>query len=458
MKSLLLDIAKDVRSRGGRALLVGGYVRDRLLGAESKDVDVEVFGLPLETLSEVLAGYGPLIEVGRAFGVLRVKGMDIDFSLPRKDSKTGAGHRGFDVATDPSLDFETAARRRDITINSMGFDPLTEEYLDPHGGRTDLERGVLRAIDPEHYPEDPLRGLRVAQFSARFEMNPDPELVELSSGLPLDEVAPERVFEELRKLLLKGKRPSLGLEFLRQSTLVRFFPELESLIGVQQDPIWHPEGDVWIHTMMVVDEAAKLRTGAPEDLGLMLGALCHDLGKPDVTEIVDDRVRSPGHDAHGTLATLRFLTRLRAPNLLSDQVEALVRHHLAPALFVQNNAGAKGYRRLARNLDAAGVNLTLLYAVARADHLGRTTDEALAREFPAGEVFLERAKRFLVDRQGPKDVVQGRHLIARGIEPGPQFREILDQCRELQDEHGWEDPEQLLDAVLAVTQGKEKKS
>ena len=458
MKSLLFDIAKDVRVRGGRALLVGGYVRDRLLGVESKDLDVEVFGLRLETLSEVLASYGPIIEVGRAFGVLRVKGLDIDFSLPRKDSKVGAGHRGFDVATDPQMNFETAARRRDITINSMGFDPLTEEYLDPHGGRADLKRGVLRATDPAHYAEDPLRGLRVAQFSARFEMSPDPNLIELSHGLPLNEVAPERVFEELRKLLLKGKRPSLGLEFLRQSTLVRFFPELESLIGVQQDPVWHPEGDVWTHTLMVIDEASKLRANTPDDLALMLGALCHDLGKPDVTEIVDDRVRSPGHDSHGTVATESFLTRLRAPNALSDQVKALVRHHLAPALFVQNNAGAKGYRRLARKLDAAGVNMTLLYAVARADHLGRTTDEALARQFPAGETFLERAKRFLVDRQGPKDVVQGRHLIARDIEPGPQFRDILDRCRELQDEHGWDDPEQLLDAVLNVAKGNKSKS
>ncbi len=289
MKSQIFDIAKDVRARGGRALLVGGYVRDRLLGLESKDVDIEVFGLPLETLSDILAEYGPIIEVGRAFGVLRVKGLDIDFSLPRRDSKVGAGHRGFDVATDPQLDFETAARRRDITINSMGLDPLTDEYLDPHGGRSDLERRVLRATDPEHYAEDPLRGLRVAQFSARFEMNPDTALIELSSGLRLDEVAAERVFEELRKLLLKGKRPSLGLEFLRQSTLVRFFPELESLIGVQQDPVWHPEGDVWVHSLHCMDAFASERTGDDrEDLIVGLAVLCHDLGKPATTVTEDD--------------------------------------------------------------------------------------------------------------------------------------------------------------------------
>ena len=376
------------------------------------------------------------------------KGLDVDFSLPRIDSKVGAGHRGFDVKTNPDLDFETAARRRDITINAIGFDPLTEAYLDPHGGRSDLEQGCLRATDPAHFAEDPLRGLRVAQFAARLEMTVDTELIELSHALPLNEVAPERVFEEFRKLLLKGRRPSLGFEFLRASTLIRFFPEIESLIGVQQDTVWHPEGDVWVHTMMVIDEAAKLRTDDPDDLALMLGALCHDFGKPDVTEVARERVRSPGHDSQGEPHTERFLTALRAPRALVEQVKALVRHHLAPALFIQNEARAKGYRRLARKLDTAGVNMTLLYLVARADHLGRTTEEAMARQFPAGEAFLERAKGFLVDRESRKDVVRGRHLIAHGIEPGPRFREILDHCRELQDEHGWEDPDRLLDAVL----------
>ena len=394
MNSQILDIANAVRARGGRALLVGGYVRDRALGIESKDVDIEVFGLTLESLAEILADYGTVIEVGRAFGVLRVKGLDIDFSLPRIDSKVGAGHRGFDVETNPDLDFETAARRRDISINAMGFDPRTNEYLDPHGGRADLDNRVLRATDPRQFPDDPLRGLRVAQFAARFEMYADPELLGLSSGLPLNEVAPERIFEELRKLLLKGRRPSIGFEFLRQSTLIRFFPEIEALIDVQQDAVWHPEGDVWIHTMMVIDEAAKLRANTAHELALMLGALCHDLGKPDVTEVVDDRVKSPGHDTRGISHTERFLERLRAPTALVEQVKALVQHHLAPAAFIHNKAGAKGYRRLARKLDAAGVDLTLLYLVARADYLGRTTAQALARQFPAGEAFLENAKKF----------------------------------------------------------------
>lgn len=444
----ILDIAEEIKREGGRALIVGGFVRDRLLGIESKDVDIEVFGLTLESLEQDLSRYGELIEVGRAFGVFKLKGLEADFSLPRTDSKTGRGHRGFDVQTDPSLDFETAARRRDLTINSIGFDPLTEEYLDPHDGRADLDLRVLRATDPAHFAEDPLRGLRVAQFAARFEMRPDAVLLALCAELDLSEVAPERIFTEFRKLLLKGTRPSLGFECLREARLIRFFPELEALIDVPQDPIWHPEGDVWVHTMMVIDEAAKLRQDDERDLALMLGALCHDLGKPAATEEINGRIRSHRHDSDGVMPTESFLARLRAPSELIRQVKALVQHHLAPALFVHDKAGAKAYRRLSRKLAAAGVNIALLTRVARADHLGRTTKEALARKFTAADAFLERAQQFLVEHEAPQDLVAGRHLVARGMKPGPHFGEILDRCRELQDEGEWEDAEKLLDAAL----------
>ena len=220
-------------------------MRDGLLGHASKDWDIEVFGLDLDALQAVLERFGRVIAVGRAFGVLRLAELDVDFSLPRRDSKVGPGHRGFDVEVDPTLDFETASRRRDLTVNSMGLDPLTEELLDPHGGRADLEAGTLRAVDAATFPEDPLRGLRVAQLSARLSMEPDAELVALCRRLDLSEVSPERILEEFRKLLLQGVRPSLGLAFLRESGLLRHFPELEALVGVPQDPAWHPEGDVW---------------------------------------------------------------------------------------------------------------------------------------------------------------------------------------------------------------------
>jgi tRNA nucleotidyltransferase (CCA-adding enzyme) len=448
MDPKLVEIARGIAADGGRALVVGGYVRDRLRGEESKDYDVEVFGLDLPALERALGRFGEVIAVGRAFGVLQIKGLTIDFSLPRRDSKVASGHKGFEVAFDPGLDFASAASRRDLTINSIGLDPLTGEILDPHAGRADLERRVLRATDASHFSEDPLRGLRVAQFAARFEFAIDPELERLCRALDLAELSAERVLGEWRKLLLKGVRPSLGLEFLRVTNLLRFTPELAALIGVPQDPEWHPEGDCWVHNQLVVDEAAKLRDGGPDDEALMFGALLHDVGKPPATVTEDGRVRSPSHDVRGVEIAAAFLERMRAPTDLVTCVGALVEHHLAPALFVKQGATAKAYRRLARKLGAAGASVELLLRVARADHLGRTTDEAVRRVFPAGDEFLARARELTIEREAPRDAVLGRHLIARGMKPGVEFGAILERCREVQDETGWSDPERILRRVL----------
>jgi tRNA nucleotidyltransferase (CCA-adding enzyme) len=447
----MLAFAAAIAAAGGRAIVVGGYVRDRLLGLESKDFDFEVYRLPIERLEEVLRAFGEVIAVGRSFGVLKVKGFDGDFSIPRRDNKVGKGHTGFRVDFDPGMDFAEASRRRDLTINSIGFDPRSGELLDPHGGAGDLRRGVLRATDPARFAEDPLRGLRVAQFLARFEFKPDAELYRLSSSLDLADLSGERIWEEFAKLFLKSRRPSLGLEFLEQTGLLRFFPELQATAGVPQDPEWHPEGDVWVHTRMVVDEAAKLRAGdAQEDLVLLYGALCHDLGKATTT-FTDEggRIRSPNHEPEGVAPTERFLSRLRAPGDFAATVAALVRYHLAPAHFVAQRATPRAYRRLARKLGEAGLTLAFLERLARADHFGRTTPDALAREFPAGEAFLAAARALAVELAPVRDVVLGRHVLARGFAPGPAIGSILRSCRDVQDETGATDPERILDRVLA---------
>ena len=450
MDPTVLAIASAIRDIGGRALLVGGFVRDRLMGVESKDHDLEIFGLEIRQLENALARFGDVIAVGRAFGVLRVKGLDMDFSIPRRDSKTGRGHRGFLVELDPSLDFEEAARRRDLTINSMGLDPLTNELLDPHRGREDLAARRLRATDPEKFAEDSLRGLRAAQFRARFEMDPDGELVEICAGLDLSDLPGERIFDEMKKLLLKARRPALGFEFLERTRLLRFFPELQAMVGVPQDPEWHPEGTVWEHTLLVVDEAAALRTGDEhEDLVLLLGALCHDVGKPGTTIEVDGRIRSPCHEAEGVPLAEAFLRRLRAPLDVTRQVATLVDNHLAPAQLVKGGATLKAYRRLARKLDAVDLTPELLYRVARADHFGRTTPDALAREFPDGDVFLSSLEKVDSEESTTTDVVLGRHLIARGFGPGPGFGPVLARCRDIQDETGWSDPERVLERALS---------
>jgi tRNA nucleotidyltransferase (CCA-adding enzyme) len=442
-------IAEAVARAGGRAVIVGGYVRDRILGIESKDLDIEVFDLSPDHLETVLSSFGEVAHVGKAFGVLRVKGLDIDFSLPRRDHKVSPGHKGFEVEHDPHMSFEEAARRRDLTMNSIGLDPLTSKYLDPLAGRRDLEAKRLRASDARHFSEDPLRGLRVAGFAARFEMTPDPELKKLMAALDLSELSAERIFEELEKLLLKSRRPSIGFELLRETGLLRFFPEVEALVGVPQEPDWHPEGDVFVHTLMVLDEAAALRIGeGDEDLALMYGALCHDFGKPETTEVIDSRITSREHDTRGVPIAERFLERLRAPKDLTRRVAALVLHHLAPAFFYRDGAGARAFRRLARALASAGVLPDLLLRVATADHFGRTTEEALARTFPAGEHFRRVMESLSLQDEAPRDVVLGRHLIARGFEPGVAFRRILARCRDVQDETGWDDPDRILDRVL----------
>jgi len=445
----LLEIIPRLRAAGGRVVLVGGGVRDGLLGRPVKDLDVEIFGIDGEVVETCLAQYGKVVQVGRAFGVFRIAGLDVDFSLPRRDNKVAPGHRGFEVEVAPGLDFETASRRRDLTINSMGVDLVTGELLDPHGGRRDLAAGLLRATDLESFAEDPLRAVRVAQLSARFEMDIDPALVACCGQLDLSELPGERLQEEFRKLLLKGTAPSRGLAFLRSCGLIAYFPELAALIDVPQDPVWHPEGDVWTHTLMSLDQAAALRERAQgEAEAMMWGVLCHDLGKPATTREMQGRIRSNAHDRAGIEPTRTFLARLRVAADLTDKIVALVEHHLAPRSWFQQGATDKAYRRLARKLDRAGVSMKLLECVARADHLGRTTEDARARRFTAGERFLARADRLEVETRAPRDIVQGRHLIAKGLAPGPEFGRILERCRDLQDETGLREPEQILSRVL----------
>lgn len=442
------EVSAAVRAVGGRAVLVGGAVRDGLLGLPVKDLDVEVFGVDLVELERVLSNFGSVSSVGQTFGVLMLNGFDVDFSLPRKDNKIAAGHRGFDVEFDPTLSFEEAARRRDLTVNSMGIDLDSGDFLDPFGGRADLDARVLRATDPTSFGEDPLRGLRVAQMAARFCMDVDPSLVELCAGLDLSELPGERIHEEFRKLLLKGREPSRGFAFLRESQLLRFFPELAALVGVPQDPVWHPEGDVWIHTLMSLDAAVAFRDETPADAeALMFAVLCHDFGKPTTTELIEGRIRSLGHDRLGAAPTRALLERMRAAVALTQKTVALVEQHLAPALLIEQNSTAKAFRRLARKLDAAGVSMRLLERVARADHFGRTTDDARGRCFAAGDSFLEQAAALEISTEGPGDVVQGRHLIARGHKPSPRFSEILERCREVQDATGLTDAEAILDLI-----------
>src|SRR5512133_3097063 len=336
--ALARAIAESVRDAGGRALIVGGWCRDRLLGYTSKDIDLEVFGLPADQLRALLGRFGAVQTVGESFTVYKVG--PIDVALPRRESKVGRGHRGFEVRGDPAMSFEDAARRRDFTINAIAFDPLTGEWLDPFGGRDDLRRHLLRAVDPQTFAEDSLRVLRAVQFAARFDLTLDAATAAMCRDIPLDDLPAERIWGEMEKLLLQARRPSRGLSLALDLLVVdRLFPEMRALVGCPQEPDWHPEGDVWVHTLMVVDNAvaqcADLDRG--RRVTIMLGAVCHDFGKPRTTEFRDGRIRSFNHEDAGVAPTLRFLDRLNVHTVdgfpVRAQVVGLTAHHLKPGMW-----------------------------------------------------------------------------------------------------------------------------
>lgn len=436
----VIKLAMAIRDAGGRAMLVGGCVRDELMGIVPKDWDLEVYSVQPEKLREILDSLGDVNVVGEAFTVYKL-GSDLDVSLPRRERKIGKGHRGFVVEGDPEMSFEEACSRRDLTVNAILKDALTGEIVDPFNGREDIERRVLRHVSKHTFPEDSLRVLRACQFAARLEFDIAPETVELCKNITVTDLPKERIWGELEKLLLKARQPSIGLKWLYDLGVIdQLFPELAALVGVPQEAEWHPEGDVDVHTMMVADEARKLIDDLPyeKQVAVMLGAVCHDLGKPPTTEFADGRIRSRGHDEAGVEPTISFLDRLGIYTLngfeVREQVVQLVRYHLKPGEYykaeAKNPAGDGVFRRLARKVEP-----DLLYRVAKADSLGRNPDWLPPEKrfgSEAQEWFLERVRALNVEEIAPEPLLKGRHLIAIGLKPGRHFRKIIDAVYEMQ--------------------------
>ena len=425
-----VEIATAVRDAGGRALVVGGWVRDRLLGRESPDVDIEVFGMPGDRLRSVLEGFGRVEAVGESFQVFKLG--DIDVSLPRRDSKAGRGHKGFVVVGDPDMSIEEAARRRDFTINAISWDPLTDEYFDPFHGREDLERRYLRMVDARTFPDDSLRVLRAVQFVARFNLELDPETRALCRTIQLDDLPAERIWGEIEKLLL-APRPSVGFALAMDLGVVAaLFPELQALAGCPQEPEWHPEGDVWVHTLQVIDRARTRIDDLPrpQQLAIMLGAVAHDLGKPATTAFSDGRIRSIDHEDRGVAPASAWLDRLNVNSIdgydVRRQVLGITAQHLKPGSWfkVRDEVGDGAFRRLAHKVD-----LELLARVAKSDCEGRKpgTFDCTAMDW-----FLERARAIGADKGPPKPILLGRHLLELGLKPGPRVGEILKAVYELQ--------------------------
>jgi tRNA nucleotidyltransferase (CCA-adding enzyme) len=397
----------------------------------TKDVDVEAYGIPLDRLKPLLEEIAPVNTVGESFTVYKVGGVDV--AVPRRESKVGRGHKAFDVTGDPLMSPENAARRRDFTVNAIAWDPLTGEYIDPFDGRTDLlDRKVLRAVDPQTFGEDSLRVLRGVQFAARFALDMDAATRALCRAIPLDDLPAERVWGEIEKLLLLAPKPSVGFALaLELGVIDRLFPELRALVGCPQEYEWHPEGDVWIHTLMVIDQARTriADLDKPQQIAIMLGALVHDVGKPPTTAFVDGRIRSMEHEQAGVAPALAVLDRLNIHTIggfdVRHHVTGIVAHHLKPHSFSKSPTpvGDGAFRRLAQKVD-----LELLARVAKSDCLGRAGNF----DCSAIDAFLERARLLGVEHRPPDPIVMGRHLLELGMRPGPEVGRVLREIYEQQ--------------------------
>jgi tRNA nucleotidyltransferase (CCA-adding enzyme) len=441
-----------------RALLVGGYVRDALMMRATTDADVEVFGVAGDRLHELLADLFPdrVNTVGRAFGVFKVHlahGIDLDVSLPRSDSKSGAGHRGFTVVGDPFLSFPDASARRDFTVNALACDPLTGELLDAHGGLDDLTARILRAVDTRTFPDDPLRAWRAFQIAARLSFGVEAGTVGLITSMvergDLAELSRERLTDEVRKLLSASK-PSVGLRLaFATGAIAASFPELARLAETPQDPEWHPEGDVWLHTLMVVDEAAAVVADErwpledDEPLHVVLGALLHDVGKATTTDRVQKdgrpRIVSPRHEAEGCAPAAAVLSRLTFGEDAERAALAIVRWHLSPgALFyalergeLDERAYVNAVRKVLKRIHP--VRWQVLIAACEGDWRGRGLDGLDALPFDPGLRFAAAVAAERLDEAPARALVLGRDVLALGIAPGPEVGRLVQAVEDARD-------------------------
>ena len=419
---------------GASPILVGGCIRDHFLNIPLKDYDIEVFDIEsIEKLIVTLQPFGRVEQVGKSFGVIKLFTDEdtYDFALPRQEKKIDKGHQGFEVTTNSSLSFKQAAIRRDFTMNAIGYDMKEEAFIDPFDGIEAIEKKELSYVSETTFSEDPLRVYRAIQFAARFDLTICDETMNLCKSITqkgeLEELAKERIYEEMKKFLLQAQKPSISFDLMREIGILKYFGELEALIGCEQDKEYHPEGDVWVHTLMCVDEIVKLfDEDSKNNLILILATLCHDLGKPLTTKLIDGRITSHKHEAMGVEPTRSFLEKLTNDKKLIEAVTPLVKYHLAPFQFYDQESSLKAVKRLSTK-----ANIENLCKVALADCLGRTIPDK--QKCPnATSWLLEKAQELNISKEPLKPYVQGRDLIALGYKPSKEFGEILTYAFDLQ--------------------------
>ncbi len=387
----LLSIAGEIREAGGRAFLVGGWVRDALLGKNCRDYDVEVYDLVQDELVPILKKYGRTNLVGKAFGVihLAMKGLSLDFSFPRTESKVGYGHRGFVVHTDEKLSFKEAALRRDFTINAMGMELPELTLCDPYGGIDDLKKGLLRHVGPA-FVEDSLRILRGVQFASRFALKLAPETIELCRTLSLEDLSIERLFEEFKKWLLKPGKPSLGLRAFLDIKLNEFFPEVSPLRGS-----WDDLGEM-------LDNTESLRDNLSDDQVMEFAFAAFLSGSPETS--------------------LKFLERITNETHLVKNVPLLLNAYSTLDFAIVSDAPA--LRRMAVKLGGLKLLCLLVKATPRKYYA------AAASEFP--EQLWQAAVSLDLLNAAPQPFLMGKMLMDLGFKPGKQMGETIKQSFELQ--------------------------
>lgn len=450
-------LIEDLISLNIKPILVGGMVRDYFINntIESKDIDIEIYtNKKYEEILDLLTHKNYRCDiVGKNFGVIKTRDEnndEIDISLPRIEKLVGTKHTDFEVISNGELSFKEAFKRRDFTFNAIGYDFMENKIIDLYNGVNDIKNKTIKHVSAKTFIEDPLRIYRAIQFAARFgfDIHPRTKLLikdMVSKGM-LDEIPKERVFIEFEKLLTKSEKPSIGFELMHEfNILEKYFPEINDLIGIPQDEKWHPEGDVWIHTMMVIDEMSKLEVDKDKKLLYLLSCLCHDLGKPSTTITLEDgKIISRGHEEAGIVPTISFLNRLTNNKKLIEQVCKLVELHLAPSLFFAAKSSNSAIKRLNNKLVEVELSILDLALINKADTFGRTTIEALNKEAPQYEWIVNKFNDLKLSNKKIEPLIKGKDLIDLGYKPNKDFKDILNNCYDYQIDNNIENKEEIL--------------
>ncbi|MDF2866420.1 MAG: cca [Clostridia bacterium] len=424
------EIAQKIKNKNGRMFYVGGYVRDLLMDKENKDIDVEVFGLSLDELTEIISEYGIVDQIGISFGILKVHGLDIDFGVPRKENNIGVRHRDFEINFDSNMSILEACRRRDFTINALMQDVLTDEIIDNFNGIQDIKNKIIRHIDETTFVQDELRVLRACSFAARLDFNISNDTLILCKKLDCTNLTKERIYTEVEKALLKADKPSIFFEYVREIGLLKkIFSPMDKLIGVQQNPKYHPEGDVWTHTMMVIDECAKLREKSSYPIALMLAAVCHDLGKITTTRLLHGKIISYNHENELHL-TKKFLKNITNNNDLTYSVMLLVKNHMRPNILAKNNSSDKAIRKLIIDTSSKIVNIQDALLLSKADRLGRNNDDL--ETYNIDDWWKEKLLTVNENKTKIVPLITGKDLIELGYAQGEELGKALKYAFDLQ--------------------------